>query len=280
MSAGHLHGRRRGGFIENTIEGLHAAMERAFSAEDTAGSRGLLQQLDPRVKVVGLLALIIGAAASARLSVLAAILALAVVMAAFSRISVWTLALRVWLSALLFTGPLVIPAMFLTPGPRIVIAPALDLAVTATGLRTAEFLLLRVETTATLGLLLIFTTPWMHVLKALRVFRAPVVFVVVLGMTCRYILLMLQTAHDMFESRKSRTVGKLSAMDHRRLAASSAGVLLGKTYQMSGEVYLAMQSRGFRGEVYLLDDFAMRAVDWVALATFAGLATTAIWMGR
>ena len=33
----------------------------------------------------------------------------------------------------------------------------------------------------------------MHVLKALRIFRVPVVFVVILGMTCRYILLMLET---------------------------------------------------------------------------------------
>ena len=83
------------------------------------------------------------------------------------------------------------------------------------------------------------------------------VFVVILGMTCRYILLMLETAHEMFESRKSRTVGAASRADQRRMAVSSAGVLLGKTFQLSGEVYLAMQARGFRGEVYLLDDFRM-----------------------
>src|SRR6185437_8452161 len=144
---------------------------------------GLLQRLDPRVKVFGLFSLILGAAMASRLWVIGATLALAVLLAALSRISVLTLASRVWLGAFLFTAPLAIPALFLTAGRRIVIAPAFDLAVTAQGIRTAEFLLLRVETTATLGLLLIFTTPWMHVLKALRVFRAPVVFVVILGMT-------------------------------------------------------------------------------------------------
>lgn len=275
-----VHASRRRGFIENTIDGLHAAMERALSAEDTAAGSGLLQRMDARVKLLGIGALIVSAAMSARLSAIAAILALALVLALASRVSFWMLASRVWLGALLFTGPLAIPAMFLTPGARIVIAPALDLAVTAQGLRTAAFLLLRVETTATLALILIFTTPWMHVLKALRVLRAPVVFVVILGMTCRYILLMLQTAHAMFESRQSRTVGKMNASDHRRLAASSAGVLLGKTYQLSGEIYLAMQARGFRGEVYLLDDFSMRAFDWAALTGFAGLAAVSIWMGR
>jgi cobalt/nickel transport system permease protein len=127
---------------------------------------------------------------------------------------------------------------------------------------------------------LILTTPWMHVLKALRIFRVPVVFVVILGMTCRYILLMLQTAHEMFESRKSRTVGVLTASDERRMAVSSAGVLLTKTFQLSGDVYLAMQSRGFRGEVYLLTDFQMKRLDWMAATAFAALTAAAVWAGR
>jgi cobalt/nickel transport system permease protein len=55
---------------------------------------------------------------------------------------------------------------------------------------------------------------------------------------------------------------------------------LSKTYRLSGEVYLAMQSRGFRGEVYVLDDFRMRAADWVALAAFAAMAVSAAWAGR
>ena len=99
-------------------------------------------------------------------------------------------------------------------------------------------------------------------------------------MTCRYILLMLQPAHQMFESRKSRTVGVLTASEQRRLAVSSAGVLLTKTFELSNDVYLAMQSRGFRGEVYLLDDFEMRPLDWAALGAFAALSAAAIWSGR
>ena len=56
------------------------------------------------------------------------------------------------------------------------------------------------------------------------------------------------------------------------MAVASAGVLLSRTFQLSGDVYLAMQARGFRGEVYLLDDFAMTRLDWLALAGFAALA--------
>jgi energy-coupling factor transporter transmembrane protein EcfT len=147
-------------------------------------------------------------------------------------------------------------------------------------LTTASYLLLRVETAATLALLLVFTTPWIHVLKALRVFRVPVVFVAILGMASRYILLLLETAHEMFQSRKSRSVGALQGAGRRRMAVASAGVLLSRTFQLSGEVYLAMQARGFRGEVHLLDDFAMKRLDWLALAGFAALAAAAVWAGR
>ena len=92
---------------------------------------------------------------------------------------------------------------------------------------------------------------------------------------------MLETAHEMFESRKSRTVGALTGPERRRMAVSSAGVLLSRTFQLSGDVYLAMQARGFRGEVYLLDDFAMKRLDWLASGGLCGAGRdAAVWAGR
>jgi cobalt/nickel transport system permease protein len=255
---GHHHGRGRGGFIEHTIQGLHAAMEQALYAEHNASASGLLQRLDPRVKVAALFALILLSAVTAKLWVVATVLLVAVILAALSSISLWVLAKRVWLTTLTLSGALALPAVFLTPGTVLYRLPGLELAATAQGLRTAALLVLRAETAATLALVLVFTTPWTHVLKALRMFRVPVVFVVILGMTCRYILLMLETAHEMFESRKSRTVGALTRGEQRRIAILSTGALLSRTLQLSNEVYLAMQARGFRGEVFILDDFRMK----------------------
>lgn len=274
------HGARRGSFVERTIDGLYAATSRAMYADTLARDGGLLQDLDPRVKLVGLLALILAAALSTKLWVIAVVLAVAVSLAGFSGLSIASLVAPVWISALTFTGAIALPAVFLTPGTSLYHVPIVDWNVTAQGLTSAAYLILRVETSATLALLLVFTTPWTHVLKALRVLRVPVVFVVVLGMTFRYILLLLETAREMFESRKSRTVGKLSGSDHRRLAVSSGGVLITKAFQLSGEVFLAMQARGFRGEVYVLDEFRMTSRDWAALALFAALAGGATWAGR
>jgi cobalt/nickel transport system permease protein len=267
-------GYHRGNFLERNIKGLHAAMDRAIYAEQSSDRGGLLQGIDPRVKVVGLIALIVAAALEARLWPLAAILALATALAMLSHITPWMLARRVWAGAFLFSGAIAIPALFLTPGREV------WSGITETGLRTGAFLLLRVEASATLALLLVLTTPWMHVLKALRVLRVPVLLVVILGMTCRYILLLLEAAHEMLDARKSRMVGVLDRPTSRRMAVSAGGVLFQRTSQLSSDVYLAMLSRGFRGEVYLLDDFEMQTRDWAAAFAFAATAGLAIWAGR
>jgi energy-coupling factor transporter transmembrane protein EcfT len=126
----------------------------------------------------------------------------------------------------------------------------------------------------------VLTTRWAHILKALRVLRLPVVFVVILSMTYRYLFVILDIALDMFESRESRRVGKLEGPDRRRLATATAGVLLSKSYHLSADVHLAMQSRGFRGEVYLLDDFKTRHADWCWLIFFLTIAAIVVWVGR
>jgi cobalt/nickel transport system permease protein len=275
-----IHQEPKGNFVENTINGLFATISHAMYADALSGSTGLLQPIDPRVKLIGVLALIAAATLSTRLSVIAGILAAAIALAAFSRLPLWRTMAPIWISALTFTGAIAIPALFLTPGDSLYHFGKIGWDITAQGVRTAAYLILRVETSATLALLLVFTTPWTHVLKALRVFRVPAVFVVVLGMTFRYILLLLETTREMFESRKSRTVGKLTRADYRRLAVSSAGVLLGKSFQLSNEVFLAMQSRGFRGEVYVLDEFRMAPRDWAALTLFAAFTAAAIWAGH
>jgi cobalt/nickel transport system permease protein len=272
--------KRRKSFVEQTIGSLAGAMERALYAEELAKADGLLQHLDPRVKVVGLLALVVAAALARNILVILALFAVAILLALLSRVPIRTLAGRVWVGALLFTGALALPAIFFTPGQVVYQLPLLGWPITAQGLGAATYLITRVETAATLSLLLILCTPWTQVLKALRVLRVPVVFVVILGMTYRYIFLMLQTAQDMFESRQSRMVGALEGAERWRLAGASVGVLLGKSIQLSNDVYMAMLSRGFRGEVYTLDDFLMRPRDWVALVIFLAGAVLAFWLGR
>jgi cobalt/nickel transport system permease protein len=184
----------------------------------------------------------------------------------------------VWAPVLLFTGMIALPAVFLTSGTPVWTWGRIEIS--AQGIRSAAFLITRAETAATLSALLVLSTPWAWVLKSLRIFRFPMVLVAALGMAYRYIFVILQSALDMFESRRSRTVGELTPRESRMMAASAVGVLLSKSFQLSGEVHLAMQSRGFAGEVHLLQDFRASAADWGWLAGFVILALGGLWLGR
>ena len=266
------------GFLESTTVGFARAFTHAMQSEETAHRRGLMQALDPRVRLIGVLALVVAVVTSRRIEIVTVLLGLAILLAVLSRVSLLTLATRVWLIVFGFTGVIAIPALFTTPG-RVVLASG-NLAITEQGLRTAGLLVLRVETAATLTTLLILCTPWNHVLKALRALHVPKEAIAMLAMTYRYVFLLVDTAAQMLESRRSRTVGVLKGPEQRQMAARTAGVLLSKSVALSNDVYLSMQSRGFRGDVQILSDFRMTMWDYLGLLLFLAAAILAAWMGR
>jgi len=271
---------KRGGFIQSTVAGSTRALARALMSEEIARQRGLLQSLDPRVRVVGLFALVLAVTLSRRLAVVLVLFVAAVMIAIFSRVSIGTLAKRVWLVVLAFTGVIALPAIFITPGNPIATFAGGSLRITAPGVATAVLLIARVETAVTFTTLLILCTPWTHVLKALRSFHLPHEVIAMLAMTHRYIFLLVETASQMFESRQSRTVGRLKGAEQRRMTARTAGVLLSKSIGLGNDVYLAMQSRGFRGEVRILSDFRMKSWDYAGLLAFLCAGGIAVWIGR
>ncbi len=81
LAAGALLRRRSRSFIEATLASLLRASEYAATAEHSAESGGLLQRVDPRVKVVGLILLVVVVAASRHLAVIGALFTFALALA-------------------------------------------------------------------------------------------------------------------------------------------------------------------------------------------------------
>lgn len=265
--------------FKRTLRGISETLERSIFAEEISSRPGLLQSLDARMKLIAILALLIGVSLSHSLTIIAVVYLLAILLAVLSAIPADFFIKRVWLVLPFFTGLVVLPALFITPGPPLIRIP-LGLTITRTGLITVLFLLLRVSTSVSLALLLILTTPWNAVLSALSVMRIPDVFILILGMTYRYIYLLLHIANDMFLSRQSRVVGRMSGAEERRVIAATTASLLSKSLNMSSQVYLAMQSRGFRGTVVMMKPFKMQPRDWALGGVLLSVALIAIIIGR
>jgi cobalt/nickel transport system permease protein len=266
--------------VESTLRGFTRALARALLSERVAKEQGLLQRLDPRVRVLGMLGLVLSVTLCRRIEVVAALLGLAAIIGAGSRISLAMLVRRVWLVVLVFTALIALPALFVTPGDALLRVSWPSLTITRQGAHTAALLLLRVEAAATFTTVLVLSTSWTHILKALRTLHLPAEIVSMLAMTHRYAFLLIETANQMFESRQSRMVGTLKGADRRRMTARTAGVLLSKSVELSHEVYLAMISRGFRGEVQSLAEFHMRPRDYAGLAALVFCGAAAVWWGR
>ena len=265
------HGRASGGFVERSLAGLSESLERDLIAEELASRDGWLQRLDPRAKVAGAALLVLTAGLLHHLPLLVGLYLTVVGIGLAARLPARAILGRVWVAVPLFTAVVTLPAIFsfVTPGTALVPLGRLgggEVAITAPGVRTALTVLFRVAGSVSAVLLLVLATRWPVLLRALRVIRVPQAFVLVLAMTYRYIFLLSHVANSMFLARKSRTVGPTDSAAARRWIGATTSTLLGKSYHLSNEVYLAMLARGFRGEPTTLDRFALRPRDILALA--------------
>ncbi|MCL5797224.1 MAG: cobalt ECF transporter T component CbiQ [Patescibacteria group bacterium] len=268
-------------FIEKNLENITGAIQNSVFSETIAKKDGLLQRLDPRTKIVCFILFLLAVNLSVNLYFIISVYIFLLIFAGISKISLKFFITRVWLFLPFFTGIIALPAIFnfFTPGKPLLTLinnpqQHLFIAVTQNGLLTALFLLTRVATSVSLGILLVLTTPWIRLLKALDRLHAPQILIIMTMMTYRYIFVLLETVNSMFLARKSRMVGRFTQWENRHLVSSALGTLFGKTQVLSEEIYQAMLSRGYRNKIYILSDFSLTILDFWSI-----VATTAIIFG-
>jgi cobalt/nickel transport system permease protein len=278
--------RRKGSFLARTMEGVVGLLRGALFAEDSAARAGLLQRVEPRVKVVTVLALLVAASLVHHLPVLLAMYLATLGLAAASRLPLRSFVARVWLFIPIFTGVIVLPATLNVITPGHVVLPLGSwfghrVGITGQGLTAAGLIVLRVATSISLVVLLTLTTAWPRLLAALRSLFVPRLFVMVLAMAYRYLFHLLGSVSDMYTARKARTVRPdVHVTTGRSFVAASAGALFGKAHALSEEVYLAMVSRGYTGDVRTLTPTRARGRDLAFAGLLVGLALVTLQVDR
>jgi len=190
---------RKKDFVGRTLDSFRSFLVTSIFSEKYAKSNGLLQTIDPRVKIVSIFLLVITASLLNRIELVASLYFFTLIIAYLSRIELGFFIKRVWLFIPLFTGVVVIPALFnlITPGDSLLylIQPgnslgpwtlADGLSITTQGTLSAILLVTRVAASVSLVVLLTLTTRWTDVLCGLQVLRIPKAFVMTLGMAYRY----------------------------------------------------------------------------------------------
>ena len=248
--------------------------------EELAARPGLLQRLDPRVKLLTLVLFAVAVSLVHAIWALVAFVVLTVVLAAASRVPVLSFVRKVWLSAGLLALLVALPSAlaWFTPGRAVVsVGP---LTFTAPGLLGVATLVTRVVAAAGFALLVIWTMRWSDLLRALSALRMPDVVVATLAMTQKQILTLLRTVEQIHLARESRTLTLGTTRENRDWVTERMAFVVRKSLKTADDVYDAMLSRGYTGAMPSLRRLRVGPGDWLWLTASVALCAVALAADR
>jgi len=278
------HGKK--GFVGKTIDGIYNFLQDAFVSETYAKRDGLLQSLDPRTKLISILALIFATSLIHDLGVLIFVYLLTLLFAYLSKIKIWFFIKRVWIFIPIFAGIIAIPMIFniflpgqclfqvVYLGPDAHFGPfplPASICITKQGLNSAIIFTMRVATCVSAVVLLFITTPQQVLFKSLRTIGIPKIYVLTLSMAYRYIFMLMDLVREMYIAKKARTIRSRSMFEEQKWVGGRMGYTLIRSLDMSEKVHMAMMSRGFDGDPKIMQQFKMRTLDYIAITTTLSL---------
>ncbi len=282
-------------FLSRSMRDIQNVLAEGLRNEKYAATSGFAQKIDPRAKLMGTLILIVAAGLTHSMIALIILGCFSALVMALSHLPVWSLQKRIWGIIPLITMVAALPATlsFFNPGTPIAmlnsdpnglrilgIQLSGPLYISKQGVNAALLIFLRVGDSLSFGSLLVLTTPVARLLRSLRSLCVPVLFVMTIEMSYRYIILLLTSSIEMFEARKMRTVGHLPSNLQRSMAGSSMAALFSRSMTLSEEVYQSMTARGYTGEAVSIQELEYSRFDFAVLAIIIGLALIIVLGGR
>lgn len=232
------------------------------------GSRrnGLLQRIDPRIKILFLAFFLVLVSLKRSIEPQLGLFLIIVLLVASSRLDMVPFYRRICWLGLLFGVLIPLPSLLNLFSDGTIVIPLIRLnrdhhfwiyrlpatiGVTSEGLRGMTMLALRICNSVALSMLILHTTSFPDLIKALRVFRVPDSFIVVITLSYKYVFSFTRTVTDMHLAKKSRLLGPMDAAQSRQWAAGRIAALFHKSQIRCEEIFKAMVSRGFEHQVPL-----------------------------
>ena len=273
---------RRGGrsLARKTANAVAGAVSDVVRNEDLAARRGLLQALDPRIKLLTLVLFAVTATLVHSIWMLLALIAVTIALAASSRVAVASFERKVWPTAGLFALVIALPSALAVFTPGTVALRLGPLTFTEPGLLGVATLVTRVVAAAGFALLVVWTMRWSDLLRALTALRVPDVVVATLAMTQKQILALLTVVEQIHLARESRTLGRVSAGADRDWVTERMAFVARTSMKKAEDVHDAMLSRGFTGAMPSLVRPRMDGVDWVWVLASVTLCALVLFADR
>jgi cobalt/nickel transport system permease protein len=279
--------------IDRGLRRIASVFSDALGREEAARRPGILQQVDPRARLLATLVFLVSVSLASSLPALATHLCLALAALALSRIGLREFLRAGFLATLIFALLIAAPATLNVFVEGRVVLPLLSreqeirygpyvlpqvIGVSREGLLTAATFVLRILSSVAAVLWLTLSTRWMDLLRALRFLRLPPVFLQVVGMAVRYLFAFLRQSEEVHLAKKSRSVCRRPIAAEQAWVGSRIATTWERGLHLMVEVSDAMTARGFRGEARFPPGMPFRAPEWGLLVTVAACCAGAQWV--
>jgi cobalt ECF transporter T component CbiQ len=272
-------------FLERGIHRFSRIVRNGYAHWESSNREGVLQRVDARIKVLFLSFWIVLVSLKHAIPPQAGISAFVFLLYCLSRLEVRRIYGRVLVIGLVFGVLIPFFSLFnlfsggvpILPVIRLPWQPALwghrlpeVIGVTREGAHGVAILFLRITNSVALSFLLLHTTPFPDIVRALRVFRVPDVFVVIITLSYKYLFLFSRTVEDMHLAKRSRLLGAPPGREARRWMAERLAILYRKSQLRCEGIFQAMVARGFSSDVRLGGFRPLNASDWCAASVLFG----------
>lgn len=233
-------------------------------SEGFSGFNGVLQGIDPRVKLCCFTAFILTAVSARTVTSLITLSVLIIILSVTSRIPLRFFFLRTTIFIPLFAAVIALPLLFITPGKSLAIIGYDEYLVSITweGIYKATCFTLRIWVCIASLALLVLTTKFFSLVHAVEKFRIPKLFIAMTAITYRFIFLFINEAYRMVLAKEARTVKKEGRLQNMRSLAHIISTLFIRAYERGERVYMAMTARGYSGEVKSMNEMRCSRKDW------------------
>ncbi|GAB4423727.1 MAG: cobalt ECF transporter T component CbiQ [Thermodesulfovibrionales bacterium] len=265
-------------FIDSGISHLGRIIKTGYAQWELASKDSLFHRIDARIKVVfwAFFIIIVSLKTEILPEIIIALFIFALI--AVARLNLFDFYKKVIPIGFVFGFLIALPAAFNVITKGKVVLPVIHLSrpydfwiyhvpqtigITREGMSGVVMLTLRVVNSVSLSFLILYTTSFSEIIRALKVFRVPDAILMIITLTYKYIFIFAKTVEDMHLAKKGRMAGKVADTEARRWVAGRIAFMFRKTRQRCEEVFKAMLARGFSDSVKLYGFRRMNNIDLI-----------------
>jgi cobalt/nickel transport system permease protein len=259
--------------LRDLVEGA----ESLIYIEESSVKNGFLQSINPIVKFVVTLSMIVVSLFVPSLSYLTLMCPIPIMLSLISKISLKDFLMRTALIPL-FATAISLPVLFITPGTSAFNANlgSLNFAVTFEGMQKLALFTVRVWFCVEVITLFILSTGFNAFLRILSSMRLPPILIQMFSLTYRYLFVSIHEIQKFLIAKEARTYVNRRTISLNALKNSGAllATIFIRTYDRSERVYMAMKARGFD-----INNTNKSSIEPVRARDFVFVASTIVILG-